>query len=130
MFHLTTCSSLSLPLTQRKHPGRSEPEEEDEDQQRASRVLVHQDLENKAEGEVDVVERADAPVGGTQQHFAVQQDGSVHQVQTQEHQHWQQQLHVQQGPVVVAGMTERSWGRGVEVEAHLPVCAYGVDGAH
>lgn len=76
-----------LPLTQSKHPRRCEPEAEDEDQQRAPRIFVHQYLENKAEGEVDVVERADAPVGGAQQHFAVQQDGSVHQVQAEEHQH-------------------------------------------
>lgn len=76
-----------LPLTQGKHPGCSEPEEEDDDQQCAPRVLVHQYLENKAKGEVDVVERADAPVGGAEQHFAVQQDGSVHQVQAEEHQH-------------------------------------------
>lgn len=78
---------FSLPLTQSKHPGRRDPEEEDEDQQRACRVFVHEYLENKAKGEVDVIERADAPVGGAQQHFAVQQDGSVHQVQAEEHQH-------------------------------------------
>lgn len=83
---ITSCVSIthmqfsSLPLTQSKHPRRSEPEEEDEGQQRPCRVFVHQYLENKAEGEVDVVERADAPVGGAQQHFAMQQDGSVHQV--------------------------------------------------
>lgn len=45
-----------LPLTQSKHPGSSEPEEEDEDKQRAPRVFVHQYLENEAKGEVDVVE--------------------------------------------------------------------------
>lgn len=77
---ITQMQFSSIPLTQSKHPGCSEPEEEDEDQQRARRVFVHQYLENKAEGEVDIVEGADAPVGGTQQHFAVQQDGSVHQV--------------------------------------------------
>lgn len=87
MISLVLMKFSSLPLTQSKHPGRSEPEEEDEDQQRACWVFVHQYLENKAEGEVDVVERADAPVGGAQQHFAVQQDGSVHQVQAEEHQH-------------------------------------------
>lgn len=65
-----------LPLTQSQHPGRSQPEEEDEGQQRARRVFVHQYLEYEAETEVYVVERADAPVGGAQQHFAVQQDGS------------------------------------------------------
>lgn len=80
--------SFCLPLTQSKHPGCSEPEEKDEDQQCASRVLVHQYLENKAKGEVDVVEWADAPVGGAEQHFAVQQHSSVHQVQAEEHQHW------------------------------------------
>lgn len=84
---ITHMQFSSLPLTQRKHPGSCEPEEEDEGQQRARRVFVHQYLENKAKGEVDVVERADAPVGGAQQHFAVQEDGSVHQVQAEEHQH-------------------------------------------
>lgn len=78
---------LSPSLTQSKHPGRSKPEEQDEDQQCARWVLVHQYLENKAKGEVDIVEGAYAPVGGAQQHFAVQQNGSVHQVEPQEHQH-------------------------------------------
>lgn len=82
-----TCCCLGLSFTQSEHPGSSDPEEADEDQQRACRVFVHQYLEYKAEGEVDVVEGADAPVGGAQQDFAVQQDGSVHPVQAEEHQH-------------------------------------------
>lgn len=93
-------------------------------------MLVHQHLENEAEGKVDAVEWANAPVGGAQQHFAVQQDGSVHQVQTEEHQHRQQQVHVQQGLAVVAGNTEWVWGRGVKMESHFPIGAnrmYGTD---
>lgn len=116
-----------LPLTQSKHPGSSEPEAEDEDEQRASWVFVHQYLENEAKGEVDVVERADAPVGGAEQHFAVQQDGSVHQVKAEEHQHGQQQLQVHEGFASVVGNTERRGGRGVDVLAHLPVRSDGVD---
>lgn len=120
------CVSAS-PLTQGEHPGCSEPEEQDEDQQSAPWVLVHQYLENKAEGEVDVVERADAPVGGAKQHFAVQQDGPVHQVQAEEHQHWQQQLYVHQGLAMVDGDTGWFWGGRVDVDAHLPVRANGMD---
>lgn len=123
------------PLTQREHPRRGEPEEEDEDEQRAPRVLVHQHLEHEAEGEVDVVERADAPVGGAEQHFAVQQDGPVHQVQAEEHQHGQEELHVHVG-VAPAG---RNAGRrrpggvgggGVGRVSGVQVRANGVDDAH
>lgn len=116
-----------LPLAQSKHPGSSEPEEEDKDEQRASWVFVHQYLENEAKGEVDVVERADAPVGGAEEHFAVQQDGSVHQVKAEEHQHAQQQLQVHEGFASVVGNTERCGGRRVDVPAHLPVSSDGVD---
>lgn len=116
-----------LPLTQCKHPGRTEPEEEDEEQQRAPWVFVHQYLEDKAEGEVDVVEWADGPVGGAQQHFAVQQDGPAHQVQAEEHEHGQDQLHVHQYAALVAGKTQRHQRRGVGVTAHLPVCANRLD---
>lgn len=91
------------PLTQRQHPRRREPEEEDEDEKRAPRVLVHQHLEHEAEGEVDVVERADAPVGGAEQHFTVQQDGPVHQVQAEEHQHGQEELHIHVGAAFAVG---------------------------
>lgn len=108
---------MVLPLTQCEHPGCSEPEEDDEDEQRAPRVFVHQYLENEAKGEVDVVERADAPVGGAEEHFAVQQDGSVHQVQAEEHQHRQQQLQVHEGFASVVGDAERRRRRGVEVLA-------------
>lgn len=116
-----------LPLTQSKHPGSSEPEEEDEDEQRAPRVFVHQYLENEAKGEVDVVEWANAPVGGAEEHFAVQQDGSVHQVKAKEHQHGQQQLQVHESFASVVGNTEGHWGRWVDVPAHLPVRSDGVD---
>lgn len=116
-----------LPLTQSKHPGSSEPEEEDEDKQRAPRVFVHQYLEYEAKGEVDVVEWADAPVGGAEEHFAVQQDGSVHQVKAEEHQHGQQQLQVHEGFASVVGSTEGRWERRVDVLAHLPVCPDRVD---
>lgn len=90
-------------------------------------MFVHQYLKDKAKGEVDVVKRANAPVGGAQEHFAVQQDGSVNQVEAQEHEHGQQQLHVQQGLIVVTGNTERSGGGGVGVEVHLPVRANWMD---
>lgn len=116
-----------LPLAQSEHPGRSEPEEEDEDEQRASWVFVHQHLENEAKGEVDVVERADAPVGGAEEHFAVQQDGSVHQVEAEEHQHAHQELQVHEGFTSGVGNTECRRGRGVDVLAHLPVCPDRVD---
>lgn len=106
MIFLNTLS-FSLPLAQSEHPGRREPEAEDEDEQGAPRVFVHQHLEDKAKGEVDVVERADAPVGGAEQHFAVQQDGPVHQVQAEEHEHGQQQLHVHEGLALVVGNAGR-----------------------
>lgn len=69
---------FTVPLTQSKHPGRNEPEEEDDAQQCTCRVFVHQYLEDEAEGKIDVVQWTNAPVGGAQQYFAVQQDGSVH----------------------------------------------------
>lgn len=116
------------PLTQCEHPRCGEPEEEDEDEQRAAGVFVHQHLEHEAEGEVDVVERADAPVGGAEQHFAVQQDGPVHQVQAEEHQHGQEELHVH---VAVASAVRNAgrrrggvggggvgWVSGVQVRAN------------
>lgn len=120
-------SLVFLPLAQTKHPGSSEPEDDDKDEQRASRVFVHQYLQNEAKSEVDVVEWADAPVGGAEEHFAVQQDGSVHQVKAEEHQHGQQQLQVHEGFGSVAGNTEGRWGGRVDVLAHLQVCPHGVD---
>lgn len=123
---LTSC----LPLAQREHPRGGEPEEEDKDEQRAARVFVHQHLEDEAKGEVDVVERADAPVGGAEQHFAVQQDGSVHQVQAQEHQHGQEKLHVHEGLASVpgnAGWRRRGGGEVGVGEADVPVRSNGMD---
>lgn len=68
--HLNHCIHADLffrpPFTQREHPRCGEPEEEDEDEQRAPRVFVQQHLEHEAEGEVDVVERTNAPVGGAE----------------------------------------------------------------
>lgn len=59
----------------------------------------------------------------------MQQDGPVHQVQAEEHQHRQQQLDVQQGLAVAGGHTERSRGGGVRIQAGSPVCANRMDGA-
>lgn len=57
----------------------------------------------------------------------MQQDGSVHQVKAEEHQHGQQQLQVHEGFASGVGDTEGCWGRRVGVLAHLPVSPDGVD---
>lgn len=121
------------PLTQREHPRRGEPEEEDEDEERAPGVFVQQHLEHEAEGEVDVVERTNAPVGGAEQHFAVQQDGPVHQVQAEEHQHGQEELQVHVGVASAVRNAGRRrggvGGGGVGRVSGVQVRANGVDDA-
>lgn len=62
----------------------------------------------------------------------MEQDGSVHQVQAQEHQHGQEKLHVHEDLVSMpgnAGWRRRGGGGGgVGVgEANVPVCANGMD---
>ena len=85
------------PLADPHGPGSDDPGGDAEDKEHSARADGHERLHDEARVEGDLVEGADAAAGGVCEDLAVQQHDAAQQVETQEHGHGEQHIHVSLG---------------------------------